>query len=116
LQISKILTASFAAAVAFSKVLNLQYLFLSYSMCFQGSDETHASSSPHQLNTEKWHNRKNADSLTPEACKHFLKQVRAKKHSRLHKHTHPHTLYRTIDGFELFAVKRGKVLRLMQLT
>ena len=85
-------------------------------MCFQGSDETHASSSQHQLNTEKWHKRKSADSLTPEAYEHFLKKVRAKKHSRLHKHTHPHTLYRTLDGFELLAAKRGKVLRLMQLT
>ena len=100
LKTSEILCTSFAVAVAFSKVLNLQYFFLSYSMYFLGCDEIHASSSEHQLNNEKWHKKKSADSLTPEAYEHFMKRVRAKKHLRLDKHNHPHTLYSTIDGFE----------------
>ena len=89
---------SFAAAVAFLKVLNFQCLFLSYSMYFRGCDEDHANSDGHQLNFEKWRNKKSADSLTPEVYEHFMKQVRSKKHSLLDKHTHPHILYRTIDG------------------
>jgi hypothetical protein len=107
LKSSAILKTSFAVAVAFSKVLILQYFFLSYSMYFLGCDKIHASSHQHQLNTEKWRNKKSPDSLTPEAYEYFMKQVRAKKHKRLDKHNHPHTLYRTIDGFEHFRTERG---------
>jgi len=80
LKTSTILTTSFAVAVAFSKVLILQYFFLSYSMYFLGCDKMHAGSHQHQLNTGKWLNKKSTDSLTPEAYEYFMKQVCAKKH------------------------------------
>ena len=78
LKTSTILKTSFAVAVAFSKVLILQYFFLSYSMYFLGCDIIHTSSRQHQLNTEKWLTKKSTDSLTPEAYEYFMTQVRAK--------------------------------------
>ena len=75
-------------------------------MYFLGCDNIHASSSQHQMKIENLRNKKSTDSLTPEAYEHFMIQVRAKKHKRLDKHNHPHTLYRTIDGFEHFRAGR----------